>query len=796
MAKEKRKKNEDELERRRIARREKYKRIKSDPAKYAIEKNKKKEAYLRRKSEQKVKNINEMSPREQRAQRKRWRENSKRYLEKKANERKIQEITMSSLVLEAQGKTNDKELSDPLCEQNVKKEMGKESKQKIYQRKMKALKLKHAMEKKEMTLLIKKYQNRCRILTQKLNKIKNIYTRTGFEENIVLPTQLPIDTSNCHNVKQTTAEHVILKSASDSIRRPSSNLRNKCLKYRFQRSIKQGSNSIQELIKLFYEDDINSRIGAGKKQYVKKYGLVKQRRYLLDSVKNLHTKFLEDNPNLRISYVTFTRLRPFWVFLPRDDRETCACTVHTNMDLLICSLRKYKIIDVKNYQDMLRVLCCDKYNTKCVGRHCEACKNRVISYKEFNNDEEIVYHEWSRDKKKVGTKEINIVKKFTRKIKPRDLIFKLENSLPKFFLHTVNILNQYQAITLLKQSLSYDETILHMDFSENYSYKFAAEVQSLHFGGSRGQVSLHTVVAYLKEERETVHQCLCTVSECTRHDSPAVWAHLQKALEFVFEKRPSITTAHILTDSPTSQYRNKQIFYILTQLRDTFPSLKFVTWNYQESGHGKGAPDGVGAVVKRTADHEVKCGRDVGDFATFLRVVSENVKNVEIKVVEEHEIKEKELLLPKDISPFKGTMLVHQVVWNSRSEFLEFRKLSCFLCIDKICEHDNKHMQLHKIYKSVVDAAVQNIKIIPPSKRITVLNDVSIQYHNRSNIASTSGTGQIRKFRKEENVKRLADVKFDWTNQTFISTKQKVSGGHEEAFLRFINERSSENPEE
>lgn len=46
---------------------------------------------------------------------------------------------------------------------------------------------------------------------------------------------------------------------------------------------------------------------------------------------------------------------------------------------------------------------------------------------------------------------------------------------------------------------------------------------------------------------------------------------------------------------------------------------------------------------------------------------------------------------------------------------------------------------------------------------------------------------------KKENVKRLADVKFDWTNQKFIKTQQKVSGGHEEAFLRFINEGSFEN---
>ncbi|CAH2094042.1 unnamed protein product [Euphydryas editha] len=359
---------------------------------------------------------------------------------------------------------------------------------------------------------------------------------------------------------------------------------------------------------------------------------------------------------------------------------------------------------------MLVMLCCDKYNLKCLSRRCQICKNKVIPYNEFSNDQEIEYYEWGRDKKKVGQKEINITKKFKRTTQIRNLILKLEDS-PKFFSHTANIINQYQTKTELKKSLNDYETLVHMDFSENYSYRFAKEVQSLHFGGSRGQVSLHTIVIYIKKRRKIINYSLCTVSECTRHDSAAVWAHLQKALEIVFEKPPNITTVHILTDSPSSQYRNKYIFYIMTQLQNVFSSLKSVTWNYQEVGHGKGTPDGVGAIVKRTADYQVKCLRDMGDFSTFVGIVRENIKNVEIRVVEEHEIREKGIHLSKNIAPFKGTMLVHQVLWNSESEFLEFRKLSCYECVDTICKHD-KHIQLHKIYKSAIDSEVDNVKII------------------------------------------------------------------------------------
>lgn len=753
--------SEEELERRRIARREKYKQIKNDPEKYAAERAKKREAYLKRKESKKVKSINQMSPRERRLQRKRWRENSKRYQEKKLKEKQIQEVIVPQRT--EIDSTADNKTGDPLAAADAERQ--NKLKNKSLFNKIKALKRKHLLEKKEMTSLIRKYQYRCRSLLRKINIMKNNREKENMDNEKTGVNEATEDTKSIRDTKSNTVCR--------------SRLQNKIT----------GGKSIQKLVERFYEDDINSRNTAGKKQCIKKYGVTKQKRYLLDSVKKLHKKFMEENPNIRISYVTFARLRPFWVYLPRDDRDTCGCTVHTNMDLLILSLKKKGIVDITNFQKMLDILCCDKYNLKCVSRTCHICKNKVIPYNEFSNDQEIEYYEWGRDKKKVGQKEINITKKFKRTTRIRNLILKLEDSLPKFFSHTENILNQYQIITELKKSLNDYETLVHMDFSENYSYKFAEEVQSLHFGGSRGQVSLHTVVIYIKKGREIINYSLCTVSECTRHDSPAVWAHLQKALDFVFEKSPNITTVHILTDSPSSQYRNKHIFYIMTQLQNVFSSLKSVTWNYQEAGHGKGAPDGVGAVVKRTADYQVKCGRDVGDFSTFVGIVRENIKNVEIRVVEEHEIREKEILLPKNIASFKGTMLVHQVLWNSESEFLEFRKLSCYECVGTICKHD-KHMQLHKIYKSAIDSEVGNVKIIPPSKKIKILSDITIKHANKPKKAPTSRN------RKEQNVTPLAKVKDTWENQSFMVTQTEAMASgfgqqHQQEFLTFLNQHQA-----
>ena len=41
--------------------------------------------------------------------------------------------------------------------------------------------------------------------------------------------------------------------------------------------------------------------------------------------------------------------------------------------------------------------------------------------------------------------------------------------------------------------------------------------------------------------------------------------------------------------------------------------FKEITWNFFEASHGKGAPDGVGGALKRSADQIVAHGGDIPD---------------------------------------------------------------------------------------------------------------------------------------------------------------------------------------
>ncbi|KAH9631435.1 hypothetical protein HF086_014280 [Spodoptera exigua] len=529
MAKPKKQKSEEELERRRIARRQKYQTIKNNPELYAAEQEKKRQYYLKAKENKKIKSINEMSPREQRIQRRKWKESSKKFYRKKVSQRIIENVAVTEESCDIENVNMN---TDPLNIENqeIKPKISKREQKLI--KKIKTMKIQHEKEKRNYILLLNRYRFRLNYLKRKIStltgEISNEAEKTKNEDkkqlfDRLLSAEITQKFAKTANRKDKRVITNLIDKEKFKKFKVATDLRKVHLRERFKKNARNYIN-IQKLVEKFYEDDINSRITPGKKQYKKKHGIVKQVRYLLDSIKNLHKKFLAENTNIKISYTTFTRLRPFWVSLPTDDRDTCACLLHTNFNLLIAALNKNNILHVKDSHNLIKEICCDKYRLDCLNRKCASCKNKTVPYKEFRNDKEIQYMVWERDTKKVDTKEIKIIKKKTKRSDPRNLIIELENMLPKFLSHTSNIVNQYATIKCLKESLTTNEALVHMDFSENYSYKYSEEVQSMHFGGSRGQVSLHTAVviwaadsAYLEFRKQSCFECISVACKHGKH---------------------------------------------------------------------------------------------------------------------------------------------------------------------------------------------------------------------------------------------------------------------------------------
>ncbi|CAH0397048.1 unnamed protein product [Chilo suppressalis] len=176
-------------------------------------------------------------------------------------------------------------------------------------------------------------------------------------------------------------------------------------------------------------------------------------------------------------------------------------------------------------------------------------------------------------------------------------------------------MHQSNAVQTIKQRLTPEDELLHIDFSENYNCKYAEEIQSAHFGGSKIQLSLHTAVYYSTQSEPpnnyTASTSFCTVSENIRHDPVLICVHLHALINRIRQLSPNLKNLHILSDGPSTQYRNKSMFHLIATYLSKVLSVNSITWHYSERGHGKGAPDGVGGCIKRICDSCVARGQDV-----------------------------------------------------------------------------------------------------------------------------------------------------------------------------------------
>lgn len=231
-----------------------------------------------------------------------------------------------------------------------------------------------------------------------------------------------------------------------------------------------------------------------------------------------------------------------------------------------------------------------------------------------------------------------------------------QDNLSNFSRHIYNIKHQSERLRKLRESLTQNEAVVHVDYSENYACKYSREIKETHFGGGNQQVTLHTGVIYLSRGKA---KSFASLSDCIQHNAIATWAHLDPVLRSMREEHPNARDIHFISDGPTSQYRNKTNFY----LASTVPFMRGfnrVTWNFTEASHGKGAPDGVGGALKNLADRIVSYGTSIPDANTLFEQLNLN-SSVRLFKITEEDVKTSAELVPPDLKTVPGTMRIHQV---------------------------------------------------------------------------------------------------------------------------------------
>lgn len=145
----------------------------------------------------------------------------------------------------------------------------------------------------------------------------------------------------------------------------------------------------------FLESDLHSKMCPGKRDYCTKKKVTKQKRYLNDTLRNLHKKFLATHPNIPISYAFWCKNRPFWIVHRKvSARDTCGCTPCSNMTLIVQALFRVSVVEKNNTSDIINLFCCENKTEKCLLRECKKCKTKKVTYKNHDSTANAYYFKW------------------------------------------------------------------------------------------------------------------------------------------------------------------------------------------------------------------------------------------------------------------------------------------------------------------------------------------------------------------------------------------------------------------
>lgn len=449
----------------------------------------------------------------------------------------------------------------------------------------------------------------------------------------------------------------------------------------------------KECIHKFYERDDVSRMTSGKGEIITRNKVQKQRRYLLDNIYNLYQRYLNTNQRFLVSRAVFYKNKPFWVLKPKvGNRETVQCERCTNVQFMADVLHKNSVIKVQDIKKHADDMYCDfergHINEKCYERECSECSGLVVSLNEdVDLTKQVVYYRWVTELVDLaevrGTgpnTQTRITLKKPMKASLESIAEDFQNDLcERAARHIITYQHQTNVLYDLKSKLGENEMIIHMDWSENYSCKYSTETQKMHFGASRQQVSIHDGVVYVGNQRP---RSFATISNSPRHDAVAVWTHIRPVINWMIQDFPNLDTIHIVSDGPSTQYRNKINFYLFsTVLPEEYPSIKHAQWNFSGASHGKSAADGIGAAIKRRADNLVANGTDIANAETMYEKLSNGDQSkIKLFFILPSEIEKNDDDIPLRLKPINGTMKIHQIKLTEKF-ILQTRNLGCY------CQH-------------------------------------------------------------------------------------------------------------
>lgn len=199
-----------------------------------------------------------------------------------------------------------------------------------------------------------------------------------------------------------------------------------------------------------------------------------------DYMISLYKQIIRENPNLKISCTSFSRLRPFWVVkLSVSARGTCLCLNHENTFLLVRALYGKKVSKHNTPGNLLTSPTCSYNHKKCIQGECRNGKDRSVCFENVDADEPIFYHESGVAKEQrvsIRTKkEIEAVRTVKKHVDTTigDWKILFLEKFQQYREHVYGMLHQQEVMRDLEKSLTEQDLLSNMDFSQPFECKYS-----------------------------------------------------------------------------------------------------------------------------------------------------------------------------------------------------------------------------------------------------------------------------------------------------------------------------------
>ena len=373
---------------------------------------------------------------------------------------------------------------------------------------------------------------------------------------------------------------------------------------------KRKASEKTERAKQFYESDEISRQLPGKKDYtiVRSIGKTqkKQKREMMMIVEEAHKVFQEKLPENLISRSQFAKIRPKHVISVTKARQNvCCCIYCENMSLFFATVKPYlsQPSEIMNMNSLLQLLICKDDSYNCGIGDCSDCKNffgkASQMFLQNHFEDGINFLQWTRNEKTGFTEKKNSVD-----IKTVGDAFKwFECSFKSFKRHKFLVKVQRRSIDGQRDSLSDNEAMVIMDFSENFSSKSQNDVQQAFFG--KNQIGLFTAVGWIGTKKKKATFIMANGDHT--HSKQQVFYYMKLIVKELKEINPQLDYVRFVTDGAASQFKNRFILSTLLTAERDF-GLK-CQWDFFPTSHGKSPADGLGETIKRGVESRIFSGK-------------------------------------------------------------------------------------------------------------------------------------------------------------------------------------------